>query len=128
MLKPDPENTKTYVQQLSANLIRGMAWGEKEIDAHPAQATPSGDADLWGGLSRLRAFVRALYVDVGARPAAYGIPDPDDRRRMLISLSQDGARMVDRMKTVGHEITQETLKPLTAAERRTVVRLLRKLG
>jgi len=54
-------------------------------------------------------------------------PDPEDKRRMLISLSEEGAAMLDRMTAVGREITGETLAPLTAEEQRTLLTLLQKL-
>lgn len=83
-------------------------------------------------LGRLAAMDVATIKGVVDRLNQKGLigakPDPDDRRRMLISLSKDGEALVERMTSVGHEITAETLKPLTAAERRTIVRLLRKLG
>lgn len=54
-------------------------------------------------------------------------PDPDDKRRTLISLSKKGADAIDQLRAMGHRVTQETLAPLTAAERKTFLRLLSKL-
>jgi len=53
--------------------------------------------------------------------------DPDDKRRVLISLSPEGAALVSEMQEVGHAITAETLKPLSVAEQRSLEKLLRKL-
>ncbi len=54
-------------------------------------------------------------------------PDPNDKRRMLISLSEKGAALIPSLHKAGHEITAETLKPLTSSEQRTLLKLLRKL-
>ena len=55
-------------------------------------------------------------------------PAPEDRRRHLVSLTAAGERAVGPLAVAGHAITEATLEPLTPAERRTLVRLLRKLG
>jgi DNA-binding MarR family transcriptional regulator len=54
-------------------------------------------------------------------------PSRQDRRRMQISLTEEGAALIADLQSAGHVITDETLKPLTPAERRTFVKLLRKL-
>ena len=55
-------------------------------------------------------------------------PDPDDKRRMLISLSGEGRALLDRMREIGRQISDETLAPLTISERSTFMALLRKLA
>ena len=54
--------------------------------------------------------------------------DPNDKRRSLISLSPQGKQLVEDMFPVAHNITAETLAPLTPAEQRKFLTLLRKLG
>lgn len=54
--------------------------------------------------------------------------DPNDKRRALISLSTEGASLIAEMKSAGHLITHETLKPLTATESRSLLKLLRKMS
>lgn len=53
--------------------------------------------------------------------------DPNDKRRSLISLTPQGRELVETMFPVAHHITAETLAPLTPAEQRKFVKLLRKL-
>ena len=53
--------------------------------------------------------------------------DPHDKRRALISLTPEAAWMIDEMKAAGHLITEETLQPLTASEKRNLVRILKKI-
>lgn len=83
-------------------------------------------------LGRLAAMDVATIKGVVDRLRQKGLaviePDPNDKRRMLISLSPQGEDMVRDMYELGHAITAETLKPLTATEQRNLVRMLRKLA
>lgn len=54
-------------------------------------------------------------------------PDPHDKRRMLISLSEKGAAMIPSLQQTGHNITAETLKPLSSSEQRKLLQILIKL-
>lgn len=53
--------------------------------------------------------------------------DPNDKRRSLISLSPQGRQLVEDMFPVARKITAETFAPLTAAEQRKFLTLLRKM-
>jgi len=83
-------------------------------------------------LGRLAAMDVATIKGVADRLRQKGLvtaePDPNDKRRTLISLSPAGVDLVARMGQIGHEITSETLRPLSAAEQRTLTKLLRKLA
>jgi DNA-binding MarR family transcriptional regulator len=80
---------------------------------------------------------RLIYLDAATtkgvvdRLAARGFisvrPDAHDRRRRAIALTDAGRKVADAAVKVAREITRHTLTPLTAAEQRTAVRLLRKL-
>jgi DNA-binding MarR family transcriptional regulator len=54
--------------------------------------------------------------------------DPNDKRRALITLTPEAAAMISDMTAAGHLITEETLAPLTEAEKRNLVRLLKKIS
>lgn len=54
--------------------------------------------------------------------------DPKDKRRSLISLSEQGRELVEAMFPVAREISTETLAPLTSAEQKKFMKLLRKLA
>jgi DNA-binding MarR family transcriptional regulator len=53
--------------------------------------------------------------------------DARDRRRRAIALTEAGRSVADAAIEVAKQITRHTLTPLTAAEQRTVIRLLKKL-
>ncbi len=55
-------------------------------------------------------------------------PDPEDGRRMRVSITRDGVAAVARGIAAATAITAETLAPLDDAERRTLVELLRRIG
>lgn len=54
-------------------------------------------------------------------------PDPNDKRRALISLTGTGNALLLEMLNVGSEITAETLTPLNGDEQKTLLRLLKKI-
>jgi DNA-binding MarR family transcriptional regulator len=69
-----------------------------------------------GVVDRLK---RGNFITVG--------PDPVDRRRRAIALTDKGLATAEAAIGAAREITQRTLHPLTRGERDTVIRLLRKL-
>jgi len=54
--------------------------------------------------------------------------DPNDRRRHLWRLSAAGTRLVAQVLPIAQHITQETLAPLSASERKNLIEVLRKLA
>ncbi len=51
-------------------------------------------------------------------------PDPTHQRRVLVSLTEDGARTARRMRRRAHAVTKGILAPLNARDRGTLLRLL----
>ncbi len=82
-------------------------------------------------LGRRTAMDVATIKGVVDRLRAKGLvrlrPDPNDRRRTTISVPGPHEGLRATLHAVGHRITQQTLKPLTPAERRTLLRLLAKM-
>jgi len=54
--------------------------------------------------------------------------DPDDARRMRVSITRAGLAAVERGAAAATAITGETLQPLDAAECRELVELLKRIG
>lgn len=83
-------------------------------------------------LGRLVAMDAATIKGVVARLAARGHVatrvDPEDRRRLSVSLTSEGAALAAKTLPAAREITRETLAPLTGSERKTLLRLLARIS
>jgi DNA-binding MarR family transcriptional regulator len=82
-------------------------------------------------LGRLTVMDAATIKGVIDRLSQRGLtqthPDPVDRRRRLVSLTPEGAGLVERTAASAARITEETLAPLDAREREALMALLLKL-
>ncbi len=82
-------------------------------------------------LGRLTAMDTATIKGVIDRLAARGYvdarPDPDDSRLRILALTPLGIAAVERALPLAADITEETLGPLGARERATLLVLLRRL-
>ena len=83
-------------------------------------------------LGRLTAMDAATMQSVIRRLAERGLvercADPVDRRRLVLELTEEGRRLVEDCLDGARAVSRETLAPLTARERQTFLRLLRRLG
>jgi len=116
---------------------------------HAAIFAASGMDDLtptqWAALAKLReqgtcsqnllgrhiamdaATVKGVVQRLIRRGYVETDPDPTDARRVVLKLSPSGETAYERITETAHRITQETLSPLTPAERDTLVALLKKI-
>ncbi len=74
------------------------------------------------------ATVKGVMDRLRKRGLIAAVPDAQDRRRVILDLTDEGARVIAEAVEAGCEITEATLAPLTPEERRTVLALLRKLA
>lgn len=99
----------------------------------------------WAALSKLRevgptsqnllgrltamdvATIKGVVDRLQRRGLLHTIPDTEDARRHLVCLTPEGTKFVDGAAALALEITDETLAPLDARERRTLMALLTKL-
>ncbi|NVN87800.1 MAG: MarR family transcriptional regulator [Rhodopseudomonas sp.] len=82
-------------------------------------------------LGRLTAMDVATIKGVIDRLTARGLtetsPDPEDGRRLLVSLTRAGQQLAEKAIHNALAITRETLAPLDPTERETLLALLRKM-
>ncbi len=82
-------------------------------------------------LGRLTAMDVATIKGVIDRLTARGLTetsqDPDDGRRLLVSLTRAGQQLAEKLAPNALAITRETLAPLDAKEREMLMALLNKL-
>jgi DNA-binding MarR family transcriptional regulator len=82
-------------------------------------------------LGRLTAMDVATIKGVIDRLSVRGLtetsPDPEDGRRLLVSLTRAGQQLAEKSAPNALAITRETLAPLDVKERETLMALLSKL-
>ena len=82
-------------------------------------------------LGRLAAMDVATIKGVVDRLRAKGLidsrPDPRDKRRSLVFLTATAQSLIPALKEAGAGISAKTLSPLSEAERKQLILLLRKL-
>jgi DNA-binding MarR family transcriptional regulator len=94
------------------------------LDARPA-TTQQDLADH----SRVdRSSMVAVLDELEARGLAERRPDPADRRKRSIHLTDEGKAQLQRMRAVAREVGQESFAALSDEERATLHHLLRKLA
>ncbi len=62
-----------------------------------------------------------------ARELVRRTPDVRDRRRMLLTITSEGLRLVETLEASAHKVTSETLKPLSEGEQQHFLELLKRL-
>lgn len=120
-------------QRASANLIGRI--GEHDLTA-PQFATLARLRELGqvsqNLLGRLVVMEPANIRDVVRRLGKRGLlrvrPDVNDGRQLLVSLTPRGRALVGKLIPRELDSTAETLEPLTAGERATLCKLLRRLA
>ena len=88
----------------------------------------SSQADLGRATGIDRSDVVATLDDLVTWGFARRDPDPADRRRNVVTLTDEGAAALDRLDTTLERVQEAVLEPLTAAERPVFLALLRKLS
>jgi DNA-binding MarR family transcriptional regulator len=84
---------------------------------HLGRATAMDAATIKGVVDRLS---KLGYVATAA--------DPDDRRRLTVTLTPEGAQLFEARKTTALDISRDTLAPLDPAERTLLMALLTRLA
>lgn len=142
--KPQPEISDYQLDEQVGYLLRlvsqrhaGIFQDHISEDLTPTQFTTlirvaeHGDVSQ-NHLGRLAAMDIATIKGVVDRLKQKGLlatnPDPNDKRRSIISLTKDGSRMIDGLRQDGRIITQETLSPLKPSEQKRLLELLKKIS
>jgi DNA-binding MarR family transcriptional regulator len=73
------------------------------------------------------ATIKGVIDRLTVRKLTASRPDPEDARRLLIELTEEGHRVYRRAAPVAREITEKTLAPLAEAEQEILVELLRRI-
>jgi MarR family transcriptional regulator, lower aerobic nicotinate degradation pathway regulator len=110
-----------------SRMIAGLTQTQFAALAKLADVGPCSQNQL-GRLIYLDAATTKGVVDrLQARHLISVCPDQHDRRRRAIALTPAGRAIADDAAQVALQITRQTLAPLTAAEQKSALRLLKKL-
>jgi MarR family transcriptional regulator, lower aerobic nicotinate degradation pathway regulator len=88
---------------------------------------PASQADLGRGTGIDRSDVTAALSELESRRLVKRSPDPQHRRRNIVTLTPAGAQQLLELDKVVEGVQQQVLEPLTAAQRRQFIALMVKL-
>jgi MarR family transcriptional regulator, lower aerobic nicotinate degradation pathway regulator len=110
-----------------ADMIEDLTQPQFAVMAKLHEVGPSSQNHL-GRLVYLDAATTKGVVDrLGLRGFITTGSDPTDRRRRAVSLTEAGMHAIAEAIRVASDISAKTLKPLTARECQTLIRLLKKI-
>jgi DNA-binding MarR family transcriptional regulator len=92
-----------------------------------AETGPTSQADLGRRIHLDRSDVTAALADLEARGYLARTPDPADRRRNLVRLTEGGREQLEKTNTEILAAQDELLAPLSADERAHLVAMLRRI-
>jgi DNA-binding MarR family transcriptional regulator len=87
----------------------------------------ASQAELGRRTSMDRSDVVAAINELAGHGYVERTPDPDDRRRNMVTLTRAGAQQLRRMDRALDKVQDDLLGPLPAADRQTLTRLLAQL-
>lgn len=88
---------------------------------------PGSQAELSRRSGIYRSDMVGVLNELAERDLVERVPDPDDRRRNIITISARGRRSLPRLDKVLDDLHDELLAPLSPAERDQLVQLLTRL-
>jgi MarR family transcriptional regulator, lower aerobic nicotinate degradation pathway regulator len=93
-----------------------------------AQTGPTSQNQLGTLVAMDAATVKGVIDRLKARGLVAVVRHEEDRRRLVVSLTDEGGELVDRLLPLARRITRETVAPLSPREVETLMRLLSKIG
>lgn len=89
---------------------------------------PLSQADLGRATAMDAATLKGVVDRLQARGLVAMTPSLKDRRRVIVDLTAEGRALFARLATAAFSISEDTLAPLTAEERRSLLSLLEKIA
>ena len=89
---------------------------------------PVAQADLGRGIALDPKDLVGVLNDLQAAGLVVRAPDPKDRRKNAVSLTEDGGRLLERCEKAAREANETLLAPLSAAEREQFMDLLTRVS
>ncbi|MBF6353583.1 MarR family transcriptional regulator [Nocardia higoensis] len=139
-MEETPERLTTkpswLLNQLAVHAHRLAAEGFAEVGARGYHYRILATLDEFGPASQVeigrrgnidRSDVVAAINELAEQGFVERAPDPGDRRRNIVTLTETGARQLRRLDRALDEVQDELLAPLAADERKTLTHLLCRL-
>ena len=95
--------------------------------ARLAERGPMSQNQLGRATAMDAATIKGVVGRLMARGLMVTVPDPEDRRRLIVDLTPEGRALFDALKARGREASRRTLEPLTPEDRLRLLALLREL-
>ncbi|MBZ5762238.1 MarR family transcriptional regulator [Rhizobium sp. VS19-DR104.2] len=111
----------------TSRMVEGLTQTQFAILSKIHQMGTCSQAELIRLVDLDTATINGVVDRMRSKGYIVAMEHPDDRRRQIISLSEEGIVAVTRAEDAGVEITEETLDNLSPAERTRLVALLRKM-
>jgi DNA-binding MarR family transcriptional regulator len=92
-----------------------------------AETGPTSQADLGRRTGLDRSDVTAAVTDLEERGCLERAPDPGDRRRNLVRITEGGLRFLGELDAELDAAQEELLAPLSPSERKTLIDMLARL-
>lgn len=93
-----------------------------------AQLGECSQNELGRRISMDVATIKGVIDRLRAKGLVQAKPDPNDKRRAILSMADGHEGLEDILHEAGRLISEETLKPLCDSERTELLRLLTKIG
>ncbi|MET8044101.1 MarR family winged helix-turn-helix transcriptional regulator [Micromonospora sp. NPDC005215] len=116
--------TRLLTEGFAAHDLRGYHY---RLLAALAEDGPASQADLGRRCGIDRSDVVAAINDLAGRGLVVRAPDPADRRRNVISVTDAGAAEARRLGHTLDRVQRDLLAPLSTTEREQLTRLLTRL-
>lgn len=95
--------------------------------ARLAELGPLSQNQLGRETSMDAATIKGVVDRLVRQGLVVAVPDPEDRRRLTLTLSDRGRTLFEATTATALEVSERTLAPLSARERRRLVALLSRL-
>ncbi len=89
---------------------------------------PVAQADLGRSVGLDPKDLVGILNDLQAQHLVVRAPDPNDRRKNAVSLTEEGTRLLKRCEKAAQEANDELLAPLSPAERKQFMGMLRRVS
>ncbi|GHB16120.1 MarR family transcriptional regulator [Streptomyces viridiviolaceus] len=108
--------------------VEGLRMWHHVVLSAVRDLAPVAQADLGRGIGLDPKDLVGILNDLQSAGLVVRAPDPDDRRKNAVSLTEEGGRLLERCEKAAREANDALLAPLTAAEREQFLTLVRRIS